>query len=353
MHWLITSHTHPSGSRLYGERRHAIVVTGGLTVILFILYVAGDLFGSPLSFPVSKRSQAFAAAPLSANSQTMRLLQGARNLDPNPARGGGEVLIADNSALMAESGPSGTQADIEDEPGSDEISLYVVREGDTLSQIAQMFKVSVNTIRWANDIGAGRAIQPGETLLILPISGVRHTVKAGETLQSIVKKYEGDMGEVLSYNGFLEGVKLSVGSVVVIPNGVLAAPKVQGGQTTRGVSGPSIAGYFIRPVTGIRTQGLHGFNGVDLAGAVGAPVVAAASGEVIVSRTSGWNGGYGIYVVIRHSNGTQTLYAHLNSSIVGVGSSVVQGQVIGYVGMTGRTTGPHLHFEVRGAKNPF
>jgi murein DD-endopeptidase MepM/ murein hydrolase activator NlpD len=73
-----------------------------------------------------------------------------------------------------------------------------------------------------------------------------------------------------------------------------------------------------------------------------------------VGASGAWNGGYGNYVVIQHGNGSQTLYAHQSKIIVGVGEHVVQGQVIGYVGNTGRSTGPHLHFEVRnGPRNPF
>jgi len=74
---------------------------------------------------------------------------------------------------------------------------------------------------------------------------------------------------------------------------------------------------------------------------------------VIVSKSSGWNGGYGQYVVVRHHNGSQTLYAHLATNAVGVGAWVAQGEVIGGMGNTGRSTGTHLHFEVRGARNPF
>ncbi len=82
-------------------------------------------------------------------------------------------------------------------------------------------------------------------------------------------------------------------------------------------------------------------------------IKAAAAGEVIVAKFGGWNGGYGNYVVIKHSNGVQTLYAHMSSLSVGVGDHVSQGAVIGAMGSTGKSTGTHLHFEVRGGANPF
>jgi murein DD-endopeptidase MepM/ murein hydrolase activator NlpD len=120
-----------------------------------------------------------------------------------------------------------------------------------------------------------------------------------------------------------------------------------------GSTAASSAG-FIHPVPGaVRTQGIHGNNGVDFAAGHGTTIRAAAAGEVIVSKSSGWNGGYGQYVVIRHNNGTQTLYAHFSENYVGVGAYVAQGEAIGAMGNTGRSTGTHLHFEVRGARNPF
>ena len=300
-------------------------------------------------------SAASADAPMQ-NSQTMALLKGAINSDPNPSKGGGDITVVDDVALLAEAGPSGTIADIEPHhASSDQISIYVVRPGDTLSQIATMFNVSSNTIRWANDLGPGKSIQPGQTLVILPISGVRHTVKKGDTLKSIASKYGGELDEVLSYNALAADAQLAVGDVVVVPNGEIVAPKVTTGSTAKktGATLPSVAGYYIRPVSGIKTQGLHGYNGIDIGAPAGTPIVAAAAGEVIVSRNAGWNGGYGNYVVIKHGNGTQTLYAHNSQNIVYAGDSVVQGQVVGYVGNTGKSTGTHLHFEVRGAKNPF
>jgi len=290
------------------------------------------------------------------NSQNVGLLVAARNLDPNPGKGGGDITIVGGVALFAEIGPEGTLADIE-ENQSGAISTYVVREGDTLSAIAKMFGVTTNTISWANDISRGM-IRPGQTLIILPISGVRHTVVKGDTLQSIAKKYKADVTEISQYNHLTENARLSIGDIVLVPDGEIAAPpsaSLAGRPATlRGTAGPSYEGYYLRPVIGgKKTQGLHGYNGIDIASYSGAPVLASASGEVIIARSSGWNGGYGNYIVVNHQNGTQTLYGHLSTLAVLVGNTVTRGEIIGYMGSTGRSTGTHLHFEVRGAKNPF
>lgn len=286
-------------------------------------------------------------------SQTAPILVAAQNPDPNPAKGGGDITVVGGVALLPEAGPEGTLADIE-ETQSGTISLYVVRTGDTVGAIAKMFGVSANTIAWANDIRGG-IIRPGETLVILPISGVRHTVGKGDTIQSIAKKYKADAVEIMQYNGLAEGAALAIGEVVIVPDGELAAPlPVSRAAQVRGAGGPDYGGYYLRPILGGRkTQGLHGYNGVDLATYYGAPLFASAVGDVIISREYGWNGGYGKYIVIAHENGTQTLYAHNSQNIVSAGQRVVRGQIIGYVGSTGRSTGSHVHFEVRGAKNPF
>lgn len=290
------------------------------------------------------------------NSQTIPVLRAALNIDPNPSKGGGDIIIVDDEALLSETGPSGTIADIEEQPASsDQISIYVVREGDSLSQIAKMFSVSTNTIIWANDIKRGSFITPGQTLIILPITGVRHSVVKGETVKSITNKYEGDYEEILQYNDLTTESIITVGDIIVIPDGEIAAPTyTSAGIIVQGTGGPTYSGYYILPLTaGRRSQGLHGYNAVDYAAPSGTPIIAAASGDVIISRSYGWNGGYGKYIAIKHDNGTQTLYAHNNSNIVYSGQRVVQGQVIGYIGSTGRSTGAHIHFEIRGAKNPF
>ncbi len=313
---------------------------------LFSLF--GDIFKKIVTEEVYKKT---------LNSQNIALLQAALNYDPNPQRGGGDIMVVGGSALLPEAGPLGTLVDIENfSPTSDNISIYMVREGDSLSEIAEMFGVSTNTVIWANNIARGDLIRVGQTLVILPISGVKHAVAKGDTLESIAKQYNGDVDEIARFNDIPKARALAVGETIVIPDGELgtAVRQKYNIPATYGTDGPSYDGYYQRPLVGGRkTQGLHGFNGVDIGAPFGTPIYAAAGGIVIVSRTSGWNGGYGQYTVISHPNGTQTLYAHLGSVIVFDGDPVSQGQIVGYVGSTGRSTGPHLHFEVRGARNPF
>jgi murein DD-endopeptidase MepM/ murein hydrolase activator NlpD len=315
-------------------------------------------FASFVSSLFDKAAIISKAASSDFNSQTVPLLEPAVNIDPNPAKGGGGINIVGGEALAADAGPSGTAAQAEAKPVSTQISVYTVHQGDTLSEIAQMFDVSVKTIVWANDIKNNK-INPGQVLVILPVTGIRHTVVKGETLASIAKKYKGDIDEIAQYNDIENGV-VAVGDTLLIPDGeMLAAPATVKSSTTRtsplrGAGGPRIDSYYTWPVNGgVLTQSLHGYDAVDIGASTGTGILASAGGVVIVARSSGWNGGYGSYVVIQHPNGTQTLYAHMSAVFVSVGDIVAAGQSIGSIGATGKATGPHLHFEVRGAANPF
>lgn len=281
------------------------------------------------------------------------LITAEQNPNPSGSRGGAELVVEENA--LVSTGPVGAD-EIASGSNNGEIRVYTVREGDSLSEVAEIFGVTANTIRWANDISSNTDIQPGMTLVILPIAGVRHIVKSGDSITSIAKKYEGDADEILSFNQLASASDLVVGDTLIIPGGELhatpaPAKEVKGG---KGKAGGTGGAGFTHPAPGsVKTQGIHGFNAVDLAGSSGSTIRAAAAGEVIVAKGSGWNGGYGNYIVVKHRNGTQTLYAHLSSLSVGVGSYVEQGQTIGGMGNTGRSTGTHLHFEVRGGKNPF
>ncbi len=292
------------------------------------------------------------------NSQNIALLAAVSGSGLVPHNSGADVNTVDGSALLPDAGPLGSLADVNNgEDVHGEISTYVVHQGDSLASISKMFDVSVNTVLWANNLSRGSKLTVGQTLVILPVSGVEHTVKKGDSIESISKKYRADPDEVRTYNGLSLGDTLDVGAVVIVPDGEMPTivKKVTKPATSklRGVSNASFDGYYIAPLLHYRrTQGLHGYNGVDLAEYSGAPVIASASGDIIIARDSGYNGGYGNYVVIQHDNDTQTLYGHLQSTTVTVGMHVGQGATIGYLGNTGRSTGAHLHFEVRGARNP-
>ena len=252
-------------------------------------------------------------------------------------------------------------------PDRETISTYVVQTGDTISEIADKFDVSINTIKWANNIAPKGSIKVGQTLAILPITGVRHKVAKGDTLASIAKRYKSDADDIASFNGLESGEKLTAGESIIVPDGEMNIPTEQikkkptkptNGKTPLVNVQVSSSGYYSKPVVnGILTQGYHDqYHALDISlprgQAMGAPILAAAPGTVIVAKPSGFNGGYGQMIIIQHDNGTQTLYGHLSSVRVSVGQQVNRGDVIGGMGSTGRSTGPHLHFEVRGAVTP-
>lgn len=271
-----------------------------------------------------------------------------------------DYINQDEGALLSASGPSGSIAEMTDlqaETAAGQINTYTVVSGDTIQSIAAKYGISVNTIVWANNLNRKSKLKAGQTLVILPISSVKHKVVKGDTIPKIAKKYKGDVDEIISYND-LEDRKLVIGDTIIIPDGEMPAP-VLSPKVSKKIAkyignDKDVTSFFINPAPGTRrTQGVHGHNGVDLAGPVGTPLRAAAAGTVIVASVGGYGGGYGNYVVIRHANGTQTLYGHMNTISVSVGQTVNRGQYIGGLGNTGRSTGPHIHFEVRGARNPF
>lgn len=286
---------------------------------------------------------------------------------PNKKADSVNIDIVSNTALLPTTGPLsiGGENSIGG-PSFDQVSVYVVRSGDSISQIAEMFEVSVNTILAANDMKRGDTLKEGDVLVILPISGLEHTVVKGQTLESLAKLYKVDVIEITSYNGITADEKLAVGDKLTIPGGEMAD---EGGDKPASdlntaeardknyyAANPikSVTGYFINPLpTGRKTQGLHGpgRRGIDIGAPTGTPIYASASGTVLIAKT-GWSGGYGNMAIIQHSNGTKTLYAHMSKLGAYTGAQVSQGGIIGYVGSTGKSTGPHLHFEVFNAKNP-
>ena len=246
---------------------------------------------------------------------------------------------------------------------STDIREHEVMEGETISTIAEDYSVSVATIQWANNLGSSTVIKPGDTLKILPVSGVVYTVESGDTLLDIVTKHKGDIDEVKDMNGIDDDDLVAVGTEIVIPGGSpYVAPKPQvstpttsydntsGGWTSvfkpsTEPAAPSGGGQFIWPSAShdISQYSRWGHVAVDVRGPMGTAIYASAGG--VATLHSG--GGYGNYIIVDHQNGWSTLYAHLSSYAVSSGQYVSQGQVIGGEGSTGWSTGPHLHFEIR------
>jgi len=254
---------------------------------------------------------------------------------------------------------------------------YMVKKGDTVSKIAAEYGVTVNTILWANKLRASSYIKEGQELEILPVTGVKHIVKKGDTVSSLAKKYKAKQKEVIAFNGLPADGSLQVGDEIIVPDGEMPRVYTRRARASSPVYARSTINaskYFIFPTRGVRTQGRHGYNAVDVGNKCGTAVYAAADGVVELARTTRSRarlgasvfGGYGNHIRIRHPNGTVTLYAHLKSIFVSPGQKVKQGQQIAAMGGgfeyvngrlvrmqgAGKSTGCHLHFEVRGASNP-
>lgn len=238
-----------------------------------------------------------------------------------------------------------------------EIIVHVVGEGETISSIATLYGLQQDTILWENNLTPTSKIKPGDELRILPIDGVRHKVARGETIYTIGKKYKLDEAQVqvivdYPFNEFLndETFELATGQYVMVPDGVkttvTTTPVSRTVYTTPDAGAVTASGTFVWPTAGRITQGYRFYHKAwDIANGGGGPILAADAGTVVVS---GWDpSGYGNKVVIDHGNGYATLYAHQSVLQVQVGQRVNRGDVIGQMGSTGRSTGVHLHFEVR------
>lgn len=274
-----------------------------------------------------------------------------------------DINIVSDNALSPATSPLGVSDGTDDiEPSFDQISVYVVRPGDSITAIAKMFDVSVNTIMYANDLKNKKLII-GDTLIILPVSGLKYIVEKGDTLKSIAKEYKVDVSEITDFNGLATDTKLAIGEELIIPGAELEI-KAESVKTTKNSKGQTTPnnyntsdnkkyfGRFIKPIDCRMSQGQHDRYAIDLAcGKSGVPIKASMEGKVIFAK-KGWNGAFGNLTIIENA-GIQTFYAHQSEIYVSVGQQISQGQIIGTVGNTGRSTGPHLHFEVRGrAKNP-
>ena len=253
------------------------------------------------------------------------------------------------------------------------VITYTVQTGDNIFTIAERFDLSPYTIAWANMEtlqGAPWLVQPGLTLFILPVDGVYHTVMEGDTPSEIAEAYDVEVARLYNQWNDVEPIaSLSEGTQLVIPGGegedveweppppepvqpgVAAASASWGACGDVSVSGPGANGWFILPTGSYAVSGWYfhdvrnpGHIGLDYKCHLGDPIYASENGVVVFS---GWSGGYGNLVRVSHGNGYQSYYGHFDSIAVGCGQAVYQGQILGYCGTTGWSTGPHLHYEIR------
>lgn len=232
-----------------------------------------------------------------------------------------------------------------------EIVTYIVQVGDTAESVAAAFGLQPTTLLWSNPEMEKMPdlLQVGQVLTILPIDGVYHTVAVSDTVQSLAETYKVAAEDIINcpFNTVPADGQLVVGDKLIVPGGT----KPYKTREVTAYQGPvtsdvTAAGVFYWPAAGVLTQGYwYGHRAIDIGGSVGAAIVASDAGYV---SFAGWTDiGYGYLVVLDHANGFQTYYAHLSQIYVFEGETVYAGAVIGAMGSTGNSTGPHLHYEIR------
>jgi murein DD-endopeptidase MepM/ murein hydrolase activator NlpD len=263
---------------------------------------------------------------------------------------------------------------IPDRPRLD-ILKYLVQEGDTLFGIAEKYGLKAESILWGNWYTLEQdphTLKPGQELNVPPIDGVLYSWSEGDNISKVADSFHAEPealiewpGNHIAFDVDYANPEIEEGSLILIPGGRRDAPTWQMVTITRSnpaaasilgpgfcgsvSSGPIGTGVFDWPTSSRWISGYNYIPGVheaiDIGGAIGHGIFASDNGVVVYS---GWNNyGYGYVVVIDHGNGWQTLYAHLDTINVGCGQAVFKGGTIGTMGVTGNSSGPHLHFEMR------
>lgn len=269
-------------------------------------------------------------------------------VSPPTSRGGGRY-VSNQTALFQAPVPHTTIA----ERDRMAVITYTVQPNDNVWAIAQGLGLQAETVLWANPAveKSPDLLRVGQVLVIPPVDGIYYTVQSGDTVEKLAKTYKTTVEAItgFEFNGLEEPYLLTPGQQIMIPGGRKAIPRPNYYPMTVVGSAPAGApkgsGRFAWPTQGLLSQRFwSGHLGIDIASRTGVPVLAADDGYVVMAGRDTW--GYGNQVVIDHGNGYLTRYAHLQTILVKAGQSVSKQQKIGTMGSTGRSTGPHLHFEV-------
>lgn len=346
--------------------------------------VLSDLTTKALGLKASADEVVVPEDGIAHNSQTIPLLEASINPDMKSMKDL-PIIIVDNEALSAENMQAMESHTNSYVSSSEKITTYKVKDGETLGGIATKFNISKNTILYANTTIKNNTLKVGQTLIILPVDGLSYTIKKGDTLSSIAKVFKADTNDIAEYNDISLSKGLVAGDVIIVPGGTALVKKaepviakvevkiekeqpqtqtqeapveiVKDKPTPSIATGKGITGGYIWPFpsgSGKISQKLHDDNAYDFAAPKGTPIYAIQDGTVLIADGNGYNGGYGLYVVVDFDDGAQAIFGHMSKVSAIVGESVKKGDIIGYVGSTGRSTGNHVHIGYRGGMtNPY
>jgi murein DD-endopeptidase MepM/ murein hydrolase activator NlpD len=334
-----------------------------VTLVLIVAWVLREVYQSAQS-EAGPRASAF-AAPVASPTPT------SPPADLPVFLGGDPLVSMEGIERQAD-----LHTDVPSRPRL-EVSKYIVEKGDTVFGIAEKFGIKPETVLWANQFVLGdnpHNLRPGQELNILPVDGTYHRWSAGDGLNGVAKFFGVSPEVIVDYSGNqidpaslgdYANPNIEPGTWLVVPGGTrefvnwsapaipLDNPQVAAvlgtGACEKVSAGAVGAGVFVWPANNHFLSGFDyrpeaNHNGIDVDGDEGAPVYAADNGVIVYAGWNNW--GYGNVVVINHGNGWQTLYAHLSAIYVSCGQSVYQTNIIGAVGNTGNSSGPHLHFEM-------
>jgi murein DD-endopeptidase MepM/ murein hydrolase activator NlpD len=298
--------------------------------------------------PPSWKDNAFVSENLVSTENKMEIKN-----EPTLALGGRAILNTDILNLNQKDIITSTVDNLK----LNKIFTHSVVSGETLSSIASKYNLKIETILWSNNLTSKSYIRPGQNLTILPIDGITYSVKRGDTVSKIAANFGVKTDDILKYNNLSSSNPIiAIGEKIIVPGGKQTARSINGVIKPTNIlnnvidSGSLIAGgNYIWPTSVKRitqSYGFRGHTGVDIAGPIGTPLYATKSGKVTKSQC-GWNGGYGCYIIIDHGGGVTSLYGHASQLNVSYGDKVEQGDIIALMGSTGRSTGPHIHFEIR------
>ncbi|MGI6452811.1 MAG: peptidoglycan DD-metalloendopeptidase family protein [Syntrophomonadaceae bacterium] len=228
---------------------------------------------------------------------------------------------------------------------------YQIKPGDTLWGISRSHNIDLKLVMSMNNLDENSILGIGQIIKIPYERARSHVVKKGDTLWNIAQRYEVEIGQLMNANRGKDPHSLQIGDIIFIPgDNSIALPALS--SASRGIT--PLRSVLLWPLIGSitsnfgwRASGFH--HGIDIAGNIGDPIRSAEKGKVVFAD---YRPVYGYTVIIEHNDGRQTVYAHAKEIMVKKNQVVNRGDIVATVGLSGNTTGPHLHFEVRKGNEP-